>query len=89
MPIVDFFDDFVVPITTKTPDAVRGACSKALGTIADNLARRGMSLNSAKGKTEVLLAFHGSEASLERHRVFETSCFPLSSSTPPWQATSP
>ena len=88
MTIVDFFDDFVIPITTKTPGAVRGACSKAIGTIADNLARRGMSLNSAKGKTEVLLAFHGSEASLERHRVFETSC-PPSLPAPPWQATPP
>ena len=82
MTIVAFFDDFVIPITTKTPGALRGACSKALGIIADNLTRRGMSLNSAKGKTEVMLTFHGSEAALERHRVFETSCPPISSSSP-------
>ena len=89
MPIVAFFDDFVIPINTKTPGALRGACSQALGIIADNLAKRGMSLNSAKGKTEVLLAFHGSEASLERHRVFETSCPPPFLPAPFWQATSP
>ena len=82
MTIVAFFDDFVIPITTKTPGAFMGACSKALGIIADNLARRGIFLNSAKGKTEVMLTFHGSEAALERHRVFATSCPPISSSSP-------
>ena len=82
MPIVAFFDDFVIPVITKTPGALRGACSQALGIVADNLARRGMSLNAAHGKTEAVLTFHGSEAALERHRVFETSCPPISSSSP-------
>ena len=82
MPIVAVFDDFVIPVITKTPGALRGACSQALGIVADNLARRGMSLNAAHGKTEAVLTFHGSEASLERHRVFETSCPPISSSSP-------
>ena len=82
MPIVVFFNDFVIPVITKTLGARRGACSQALGIVADNLARRGMSLNAAKGKTEVVLTFHGNEAALERQRVFETSCPPISSSSP-------
>ena len=60
MPIVAFFDDFVIHIITKTPGALRGACSQALGIVANNFARRGMSLNAAKGQTEVVLTFHDS-----------------------------
>ena len=41
-----------------------------------------MTLNASNGKTEAVLTFHGSEAALERHRVFETSCPPISSSSP-------
>ena len=82
MPIVAFLDDFVVLVVTKTPGAFRAVCSKALGIVADNLARRGMSINALRGKTEAVLTFHGSEAALERHSVFETSCLPIACTSP-------
>ena len=77
MPIVAFFDDFVILVVAATPGALGADCSKALRIVADNLARRGMPINSAHGKTEALPTFHGMEATLARHIVFETSCCPI------------
>ena len=71
----------VIPVVTKTPGALRTVCNKALNIVADNLARRGVSINACRGKTEAVLTFHGSEAALGRHLVFEMSCPPISSTS--------
>ena len=59
LPIVCFFEDFVVIILSKTPTGLQPKAAKALEAIAGGLARHGMHVNDSPSKTEAMFHYHG------------------------------
>ena len=60
MPLPAFFDDFVIPVTATSPAELFDNMSSVISITGQSFARRGMIVNDKPGKTEAMLAFHGS-----------------------------
>ena len=59
VPIPAFFDDFVIPVLTDSPTELQEKTRSALAATACSFAERGMTINDAKGKTDILMFYNG------------------------------